>query len=179
MNFGDILKDWDALRGRREDSRETRKPADDAPAAMIPGKTVKRKSDVHEVQKQWLKDYGVVDKDDAERSRVERGLHRYYTKKEVDRMPVDAVLDLHGMTALSAEDALDDFFTLSESRNLRKVLVIHGKGLHSERGSVLGDVVRLWLEHRPSAGRTGFADSELGGGGATWVLLKYADQRSR
>ncbi len=179
MNFGDILKDWDALRGRREDTRDSAKKPQKAPPAGPEIKKDKKKPGIHELQSQWIRDYGVVDKDGDEESKVEYGLHRYYTKKEVDRMPVDAVLDLHGMTVLSAEDALDDFFTLSESRKLRKVLVIHGKGLHSERGSVLADVVRLWLERRPSAGRTGFADSDLGGGGATWVLLKYADQRSR
>ncbi len=173
------------MRGRHEDSQKSPKAvkslkqSDAAPALGPSKKSGTKLHAVHEVQKQWLKDYGVVDKDGEEETRLQGGLHKYYTKKEVDRMPVDAVLDLHGMTALSAEDALDDFFTLSEGRNLRKVLVIHGKGLHSERGSVLGDVVRRWLERRPSAGRTGFADSELGGGGATWVLLKYADQRSR
>lgn len=94
-------------------------------------------------------------------------------------MPVDAALDLHGMTAAEAESALAAFFDDARARRCSKVLIVHGKGLHSQGEAVLGRLVARWLERRPEAGRHGHPDRTQGGNGATWVLLKGADQRSR
>ena len=106
----------------------------------------------------------------------ERGL----TKKQIDALPVDARLDLHGLTALEAEEELSSFFAAAERGGCRKVMIVHGKGLHSASEPVLAGVVRRWLERRPSAGKSGHPDAANGGNGATWVLLKATgDQRSR
>ena len=61
-----------------------------------------------------------------------------------------------------------------------KVLVVHGKGNHSEGESVLKRTTREFVERCPFAGESGQAEVRLGGSGATWVALKgNQDQRSR
>jgi DNA-nicking Smr family endonuclease len=95
-------------------------------------------------------------------------------------MPIDASLDLHGMTAREAEAALASFFAAAERTGCRKVMIVHGKGLHSASGPVLEGIMKRWLERRASAGKSGHADAANGGKGATWVLLKRkGNQRSR
>ena len=84
-----------------------------------------------------------------------------------------AVLDLHGMTADEAESAIAGFIDSSARRGLEKVLVIHGKGLHSEGGlSVLKKTARKALEAHRLAGRFGEAAKADGGSGALWVMIR-------
>jgi DNA-nicking Smr family endonuclease len=84
-----------------------------------------------------------------------------------------AVLDLHGMIAEEAESAITRFIDASARGGLEKVLVIHGKGLHSEGGvSVLKQTARRTLEADPRAGRFGEASKADGGSGALWVMIR-------
>lgn len=104
----------------------------------------------------------------------------HLTRQDIERMPIDAVLDLHGMTTAEAEAALSAFFATAERSGCRKVLIVHGKGLHSASEPVLAAFVARWLDRRASAGRSGYAAREQGGRGATWVLMKEGrNQRSR
>jgi DNA-nicking Smr family endonuclease len=86
-----------------------------------------------------------------------------------------AQLDLHGMTAAEAEEAVDGFLREARARGLDKVLIIHGKGNHSPGQPVLAARVRLWLERSPSAGAFGPAERRHGGGGATWVIVRESE----
>lgn len=83
-----------------------------------------------------------------------------------------ASLDLHGMTAREAEDAIAAFLRDAARKGLEKVLVIHGKGNHSAGAPVLRSAARKALESSPLAGRFGPADRADGGTGATWVLVR-------
>jgi DNA-nicking Smr family endonuclease len=165
MDFGDIMNDWDARTKKK--AREESASAKAAPA---------RENPVRSAQERWLERYGVSQealRDEGSESGP------YLSRRDIDAMPVDAILDLHGKTAAEAELALADFFNAARARACRKLLVIHGKGLHSEGDSVLGTIVARWLERCPAAGRSGKADRTQGGSGATWVLVKGGDQRSR
>ncbi len=155
MDFGEILRLWEA----------TGRPAADA--ARKPGGN--KPSGLSSVQSEWLDRHGVPEGtgsvfDDQPRSRLSR--------KEIEALPIDASLDLHGMTTREAAVALAEFFKTAESMGCRKVLLVHGKGLHSSAEPVLEGFVKRWLETRASAGRSGHADAANGGKGATWVLLK-------
>lgn len=101
------------------------------------------------------------------------------SKSEIVALPVDAVLDLHGLSSQDAWDALSQFFRDAASRGLVKVLVIHGKGHHSEGEPVLKKTVLRFLETSPLAGRHGTADRRQGGSGAVWVMVRSGYQRSR
>ncbi len=82
------------------------------------------------------------------------------------------ILDLHGLKKADAVDALGTFITKSRNRGFKKVLIIHGKGIHSTNGPVLRRVVIDFLEKNKSTGEFGPAEREYGGKGALWVILR-------
>lgn len=97
------------------------------------------------------------------------------------QLPIEASLDLHGLTRHAAFDALQAFIAESQMRGLRCVCIITGKGA-DERGKRLGGeggVLRqslpLWLNEPDQRARIiGFfpARAREGGQGATLVLLR-------
>lgn len=167
MDFGEILKLWDAQA----------RPASRSGVAPPAGKKSAKKSPVAEAQTDWLERYGVPDpiRDDGGETPEPR-----LSRRDIDLMAIDASLDLHGMTGREAEAALASFFAAAERTGCSKVMIVHGKGLHSASEPVLESVMKRWLERRASAGRSGHADAANGGKGATWVLMKRkGNQRSR
>ncbi len=99
--------------------------------------------------------------------------------ERIRRMRPQATLDLHGKTKAEAELAIDRFLAESQRRGLEKVLIIHGKGIHSESEPVLASEVRKILEESPMVGAFGPATRDLGGRGATWARIRRADYFSR
>lgn len=91
----------------------------------------------------------------------------------------EAEIDLHGLTVPEAQAALERFLQEAASTGLGKVLVIHGKGNHTQGRPVLESKVRAWLEGSRLAGAFGRADRRHGGGGATWVILRGRDSGAR
>jgi hypothetical protein len=199
MDFGDILKAWEressSNDARNEESSRysgpppSGKKANPDRVSRALGRAVKGDSflrsavlaevpdaeGVRRAQVAWLDRYGVPEEARRDGDPIIQGPP---PKRELARLPIDGTIDLHGMTVPDAIASLELFFCRAETSGWRKVLIVHGKGIHSKDGPILVDTVRRWLERRPSAGRSGPADAELGGGGATWVLLK-GDQRSR
>ena len=115
----------------------------------------------------YLDTYGVVDKDAASPAR-----HRPRSKP---RRRYDTEIDLHGLTAERAERILRTTLNRCRRTGAKTVLVVHGRGLHSEpgEGPVLKQLVLKLLEnqcaslirdHRPAPPRDG-------GPGATIVYL--------
>lgn len=96
------------------------------------------------------------------------------------QLPIDARLDLHGMTRERAHDALDHFLVEALSRGCRCVVVVTGKG---QRGplephtGVLKAMLPRWLNEPGARARIlAFAPArpQHGGEGAFYVLLKRA-----
>jgi DNA-nicking Smr family endonuclease len=81
---------------------------------------------------------------------------------------VDGTLDLHGMTADAARDAVEAFVHKRRSEGDRVVVIIHGKGNHSPRGiGVLRGEIAAWLSQGKAARDVAaFASSSDGGGPA-------------
>jgi len=87
--------------------------------------------------------------------------------------PIEARLDLHGMTQEEAHRALAGFVARAWSGERRTLLVITGKG--GARGGVLRAAVPRWLGEAPNAGRVlaiAPAQPKDGGAGAFYVLLR-------
>lgn len=120
----------------------------------------------------WLDDYP-PDEESAYKDEFSRQAHhRGSGGRKVSRMAPQAQIDLHGMTVEEALPAVERFLAESKSQGLKKVLIIHGKGCHSEGEPVLKKEVRLFLERSPLAGAMGTPKAAQGGSGAVWVVLK-------
>ena len=106
--------------------------------------------------------------DRANAERLKRGKH-----------PVEARLDLHGMTQNEAHRALAGFIRDARAAGKRCVLVITGRGSGKEPkgGGVLKSAVPRWLdepEFRPHLLAIATAQPRDGGTGALYVMLRRA-----
>ena len=104
------------------------------------------------------------------------------------RDPLEARIDLHGMTQDDAHRTLGEFLARSARDELRCVLVITGKGLRpaadgSGRADAIGilrNAVPRWLNEAPNRARIlafGVAQPRDGGGGALYILLRRSRSR--
>jgi len=88
-------------------------------------------------------------------------------------IPVEAVLDLHGMTRATARSEFACFLAEAQARDMRCVRIIHGKGYRSGPGGpVLKRAVARWLSNRHEVLAYTSARPVDGGTGAVYVLLK-------
>jgi DNA-nicking Smr family endonuclease len=182
MNFGDILDEWDRSTAKPYGKKKIDSDRADRDRACNNGagnngagnngadcaaKELPRANPMDV----WLRRYGLEDKDaDLDESgRTETPAER---RKRLRAMRSEAVLDLHGLTREEAWARLDSFIADCVRRKLLKVLVIHGKGAHSENDPVLKQMVRTFIEQNPHAGESGPGDKGEGGSGSTWILLK-------
>jgi DNA-nicking Smr family endonuclease len=88
---------------------------------------------------------------------------------------VSEEIDLHGLSAEDARDALARFLLESVERRHRCVRVIHGKGLRSGPGGpVIKRRIGRWLKRRDEVLAYASARPVDGGTGAVYVLLRIA-----
>ena len=102
--------------------------------------------------------------DRANAERLKRGRH-----------PIEARLDLHGMTEAQAHRALAAFIDSSHRAGRRCVLVITGRGLGASGLGVLRRAVPRWLDEarlRPQILAVAPAQPRDGGAGALYLLLR-------
>jgi DNA-nicking Smr family endonuclease len=105
---------------------------------------------------------GPVDLDRRTWRKLRRGLH-----------PIDARLDLHGLTQAEAHDRLGTFLAAAQVRGNRCVLVITGRGVR--HGGTLRAMPPRWLVEAPNRARVlSYAQAQVhhGGEGALYVLLR-------
>lgn len=106
-----------------------------------------------------------------------RGLDpRFLKKLKRGEYAVEDHLDLHGHVQKEAKAALDQFIAAARHEGKRCVLVVHGRGLHSEdQVPVLKEAVRRWLSTEKFARQVlAFCSARQadGGGGALYLLLR-------
>ncbi|WP_455383292.1 Smr/MutS family protein [Salinispira pacifica] len=170
MSFGDVLSQWEEERRRRDAAEKSETPANGP----------KPRSNSME---DWLERYPPPSGHDGERTVEEAQQDRSNADSRAWlRMAHQAEIDLHGLRAEEALNRLDQFLLECERSGLRKVLVIHGKGIHSDRGeAVLARAVRLHLQKHTLAGKLVHPPRQYGGRGALWVMLRMEkkNQRSR
>ncbi|MDN2566412.1 Smr/MutS family protein, partial [Aquibium sp. A9E412] len=91
------------------------------------------------------------------------------------RVPLEARVDLHGMTQAEAHGLLLSFLRRAHAGGLRHVLVITGKGSAPGDSGVLRRAVPQWLAttpFRPLVSGVSEAGRRHGGGGALYVRLR-------
>jgi DNA-nicking Smr family endonuclease len=90
------------------------------------------------------------------------------------QLPIEATLDLHGLTQAEAHASLDRFVRAAVARGARTVLVVTGKG-RGEGVGVLRAAVPRWLNEaalREHLLAFAPARPEHGGAGALYILLR-------
>jgi len=191
MDFDKILKQWDD--SQKKDAKKKIAPQGPGKKANAPGleepalrKTVKTPVPAARPQvspddylNHWMAVHGVPNKDEDSGSGADDKSAKIEEAERLRRMRPQAVLDLHGKTASEADVLIVDFLHSCGRSGLEKVLIIHGKGLHSALEPVMADVVRRALEANSMAGSFGPADRDQGGRGATWVRIRKRDYFSR
>jgi DNA-nicking Smr family endonuclease len=86
-----------------------------------------------------------------------------------------AELDMHGMTAAAARQAIVDFISLCTARQIRCARIIHGKGTGSSGAApVLKNRLNNWLRQHHDVLAFSSARQHHGGTGAVYVLLRSA-----
>ncbi|QFS84737.1 putative DNA endonuclease SmrA [Roseivivax sp. THAF40] len=105
-----------------------------------------------------------------------------FTRMKRGKLKPEARIDLHGMTLDRAHPALIGFIHSAQSRGLRLVLVITGKGQREDpydaaprRRGVLKSQVPQWLRMPPISNavlQISEAHQRHGGGGAYYVYLR-------
>ena len=194
MDFGDILNQWDTT--QKEEKKRAREKAKQPQVshkmanAPTPEEKAARKrakliaeGRLYEAQMEkdakktinpmelWLRRYGVTDKDKAADEYNERT--KMESREYLRTMRPEARIDLHGLTREEAWSRLTGFVNDCIRRGLKKILIIHGKGNHSNGSDpVLGPMVKTFIEQNKNLGTSGHPDRSMGGNGATWVIIK-------
>ena len=187
MDMGDILNQWDNMQNAEiRKQKESGKNQVSHKKANAPTKEEKAAAAERDFEAQckkenskeinpmelWLRRYGVVDKDKMAEEAEERT--KYQDRNYLINMKPEARLDLHGLHQDEALERLDHFVSDCILRGLTKVIIVHGKGIHTTgTDPVLGELVRKFIERDRRCGMSGHPKTKMEGGtGATWVVLK-------
>lgn len=97
-------------------------------------------------------------------------------KMDKGQMPLDALLDLHGLPLVQALEEFVNFINMAFMRHHRMLLVITGKGRNSETGQgKIRQALPQWLSLPQLEGkilRYSQASPKHGGSGAFYILLR-------
>ena len=194
MDFGDILNQWSDIQKNEKIKAKEKSKVPQVSHKMANAPTPEEKlarkraklaaeSRTYEAQMEedakkqinpmelWLRRYGVTDKDKAAEEYEERT--KMENREYLRTMRPEARIDLHGLTRDQAWLRLESFVNDCIRRGLKKILIIHGKGNHSNGSDpVLGPMVRTFIEQNKNLGSSGHPDRSMGGNGATWVIIK-------
>lgn len=87
--------------------------------------------------------------------------------REPVELPITDVLDLHSFLPREVSDLVRHYLDEAYARGLRRLRIVHGRGLGVQRR-----IVRELLARDPRVAAFGDAPAEAGGWGATWVELR-------
>lgn len=169
--WGKVARTVEAYPGRLESLESTPdEPGDAPPASSVPRQPVARENGPSFPREQHRK---------ADRPAREPGLNPIdrttYRKLARGRLPIEASIDLHGLTQSQAFGLLHGFLGQAHAKGMRHVLVITGRGSLSGGDGVLRRALPQWLrtpEFRAMASGCEPAGRGHGGDGAYYVKLR-------
>jgi DNA-nicking Smr family endonuclease len=88
------------------------------------------------------------------------------------KIPTEGFLDLHGLKADAARDALYTFIKTQSQEHKRCLLIVHGKGGQQGSPPVIKNLVNRWLPQMNEVLAFHSAQAKDGGLGAIYVLLR-------
>lgn len=179
MDMNEILKEWDIIQNERfhEQKKNCNNSISNKKTNPPPCNTniqMEKDNTKHiNPMELWIRRYGIIDKDKIAEEQEFRS--KQFDRNYIINMSPEAKLDLHGLHQNEAIERLNCFFTECIHKKFRKVLIIHGKGIHTKgTDPILGELVRRFIEQDKRCGMSGHPKTKAEGGtGATWVILKY------
>ena len=115
----------------------------------------------------YLEGYTHLDKN---KNSPDGSKHTY--KKNFKNIIPEKTLDLHNNTRIEASYLIDSFITSALASNFKILLVITGKGLHSDSGPVLKEFAYSRLNDMAAVRLVKDSPRKLGGTGALLVFLR-------
>jgi DNA-nicking Smr family endonuclease len=101
-----------------------------------------------------------------------------FKKLKQGSYPIEATLDLHRLTIEQASHEVRQFIKEAAAYDLRTLLIVHGKGHHSESpGVVLKTYVNSWLPEFTDVQAYVSSQARHGGLGAAYVLLRKSERK--
>ncbi|WP_421197583.1 DNA endonuclease SmrA [Aeromonas enteropelogenes] len=100
-----------------------------------------------------------------------------YKKLRLGKYELQASLALHQKTLNEARQALVQFVQDCEQRDIRCLLILHGKGERSTPRALLKSYVSAWLPQLPAVMAIHSAERRHGGSGALYVLLRKSERK--
>ncbi|MND80686.1 putative DNA endonuclease SmrA [compost metagenome] len=100
-----------------------------------------------------------------------------YKKLRLGKYELQGSLDLHHKTIKEARTALVQFIQECEVRDIRCLLILHGKGERSTPRALLKSHVSAWLPQLPAVMAMHSAERRHGGSGALYVLLRKSERK--
>ena len=100
-------------------------------------------------------------------AKIEDEEFEHFEELEPIELEITDVLDLHTFPPSDVKDLVREYLDLAYEKGLRKLRIIHGKGIGAQRR-----MVRTILERDPRVVAYGDPPGEAGGWGATWVTLE-------
>ena len=126
-------------------------------------------------------DFRLYDSDELQWGMAPGASHELLRRLQAGAFAYRRHLDLHGLTAIEARQALVEFVVGARRGNERCVLVITGRGKGSPDGiAVLRDILPRWLSRAPLCTHVIAFCSAVpadGGPGAFYILLRRAGVR--
>ena len=98
--------------------------------------------------------------------------HSLFKKIKQGVMPIEARVDLHGMTVEQARSIVLEFIRDCCSHDVRFALITHGKGEGRAQPAILKSCISSWLPELSEVLAFHSAHSRHGGTGATYVLIR-------
>ncbi len=174
--FRDAMSDVQPLRNQRSEVERTR--GDPTPAQLQRRQAAvddhRDAVDPNNLHQGEVALVGPRDELSWKKDGVQIGVFR---KLRLGKYEVDAELDLHRLTVSQAREAVFKFLKASRAKDLRTVLIAHGRGEHSDPPARIKSYVAHWLRQTPEVIAFHSAPPNRGGTGAVCLLLKKSPQQ--
>jgi DNA-nicking Smr family endonuclease len=174
--FRDAMSDVEPLRNQRADVEKTRGEPTPAQLQRRHAAVDDRRdaADPNQLHRGEIAMVGARDELSWKKDGVQIGVFR---KLRQGKYEIDAELDLHRLTVSEAREAVFKFLNTSRARDLRTLLIAHGRGEQSDPPARIKSYVAHWLEQTPEVIAFHSAPPNRGGTGAVCLLLKKSPQQ--
>lgn len=131
-----------------------------------------KQADPNYLDTEHVEQVGPHDPLEWKKAGVQEGVYR---KLRLGKYDIDASLDLHRLTVAQARQEVFKFIHECQNRQLRAVIITHGKGDRSDTPARIKSFVNHWLQQLPQVLAFHSTQQRHGGVGAVYVLIQKSE----